>query len=76
MGKVGLPAVLTYSNDGGRSFTGGPYTIPLVGTAAGSGVNTYIQNQLGRSKQRVYTVQITSSTQQIRLVNGLVDVYK
>lgn len=68
--------VLTYSNDGGRSFTGGPYNIPLVGTAAASGVDTFKQNQLGRSRQRVYKVQITSSTQSVRLINAYADVFK
>lgn len=68
--------VLTYSNDGARSFTGGPYTIPKVGTSAGSGVNTFTQNQLGRSRQRVYRVTITDGSNPIRLIGAMCDVYK
>jgi hypothetical protein len=68
-------AVLTYSNNGGLSYTGGPYTIPKIGTTAASGINTYIQHQLGRSRQRVYQVQITDGSNLIRLVDAYVDVY-
>lgn len=62
--------VLTMSNDGARSFLSNSYTVPKIGTSAGVGVNTYIQNQLGRSRQRVYRVTITDADNPIRLLGA------
>lgn len=66
---------LTWSNDGGLNFTGGTgNAIPKTGTAAATGINNYQQWQLGRSRDRVYTVTITDAANKIRLVNGYLSV--
>lgn len=68
--------VLTMSNDGARSFLSNSYTIPKTGTSAASGINTYMQNKLGRSRQRVYRLTITDKNNPIRLIAALADVHQ
>jgi len=53
---------LAISDDGGRTF-GGPVNMQVVGTAAGEGVKTFQSWQLGRSRDRVYRVKMTSDEQ-------------
>lgn len=63
-------ATLTYSNDGGRTFTGGPYTISL----SAEPMARYKWNQLGRSRDRVFKVSMTSKTETVRWINAYVNV--
>ena len=64
-------AVLSYSNDGGRTFT---HSRAAQGTVTPSGNSDQIPKlkwwQLGRSRDRVFDVTITDSSHPIRLVNA------
>lgn len=50
---------LAYSNDGGVNFST-PANMQVRGTLAGDGVKTFQAYQLGRSRDRVYRVKITT----------------
>lgn len=61
-------ASLTYSNNGGKSFVSWSY---LMKQAADQGApdtfNRYYASQLGRSRDRVYSMAIGSSTELVRI---------
>jgi len=63
------PMTLEYSNDGGRTFTQGPYTI----NPSGESPSRYKWNQLGRSRDRVYRVTLIE-TGAVRFINAYLNV--
>ncbi len=69
-------AILDYSNDGGRRFQVGTlaYTMVKSGYDSQGGGGRYFQDQLGRSKDRVFRVTVTSSTELVRFINAYIDV--
>mgnify|MGYP003341499766 FL=1 len=64
---------LAWSNDGGYTFNS-PKNMQLVGTIAASGLNTYRQWQLGRSRDRVYKFSCSSTADLIRISNAWLSV--
>jgi len=64
------PMTLEYSNDGGRTFTGGPYTI----VPSAEVPQRYKWYQLGRSRDRVYKTTLVQSHAAIRLINAYLNV--
>jgi len=68
-------AFLTWSNDGGLTFTGGTgLAMPTIGTVTNTGIKTVKQWQLGHSRDRVYRVTITSSAEKVRISNAYLSV--
>ncbi len=78
VGDIGTAnPVLTYSNDGGRSFTSSPSFSMLQATDTGFTGQTYKRvwaRQLGRSRDRVFKVTITDNTNLIRIARASLDV--
>lgn len=69
--------ILTYSNNGGRSFTSSPSYSMLQATDQGFTGQTFKRawaRQLGRSRDRVFKVTITEGTELIRIANAYLDV--
>lgn len=66
-----IAPVLDYSNNGGRSFLG--FNFPLAQAAndsAPGAFQRFYANQLGHSRDRVFKVSITDSTNLIRIANA------
>jgi hypothetical protein len=68
--------VLTYSNDGGRTFANGTgtYSLNPSNNQTPGGFARYYQRQLGRSRDRVFQVTIIDGSNLIRLINAYIDV--
>ena len=74
-GDFGTAApMLSYSNDGGRSFLTGapwPYAMRQAQDAGSAGTfRRFFAMQLGRSRDRVFNLKITDSTNLIRIANA------
>lgn len=75
----GAAATLTYSNDGGKTYGSQNYALKQANNdsqpaGAASIQPRYFAMQLGRSRDRAFKVQITSSTQLVRINNALLDI--
>ena len=57
---------ISWSDNGGVSFNT-PQAMQAKSTAAGSGILTYQQWQLGRARDRVYKVTVTTSADLVRI---------
>lgn len=70
-----LAPVLDYSNDGGITFGNGTPSFTLTKTPFNSqgGNGRYVARRLGRSKDRVFRVTATSSTDLVRYVNAYIE---
>lgn len=68
-------ASLTYSNNGGLTFPGPVYTMKQAADSGALGTfNRYFAQQLGRSRDRVFSVTISSSTQLVRIADAYLSV--
>ena len=56
---------ISWSDDGGATFNT-PQDMQVKGTAAGSGIKTFQQWRLGRGRDRVYKVTVTTSADLVR----------
>jgi hypothetical protein len=57
---------ISWSDDGGVTFNT-PQSMQVKGTSAASGIKTFQQWQLGRGRDRVYKVTVTTSADLVRL---------
>jgi hypothetical protein len=67
-------AVLSYSNDGGRTF---PHVRPAISASTtqaygslGGGFGRFFWRQMGRSRDRVFRVQVTDHTNLVRFIGA------
>lgn len=67
--------ILNYSNDGGRTFLSPNYQLQQAQDQIAFGAfQRFYKNQLGVSRDRVFSISITDSTNLIRIANALLDV--